>query len=158
MSDNDGTCSVAKLAELLNLSPRRLQQLAKQGVIPKDVRGEYELVGAVRGYSQYLQEQASREDAGALLQAKIDHEVLKVQERRSRLEQMRGKLVDRDRATALVFRLAREERDSWVTWPTRVAALMAAELGIDPAAMQISLERHVREHLEELAEIKPEFR
>jgi hypothetical protein len=42
---------------------------------------------------------------------------------------MKGELVERSRATALVFRLAREERDTWVTWPARIAALMAAELG-----------------------------
>ncbi len=37
-------------------------------------------------------------------------------------------MIERARALALVFRLAREERDAWVTWPARAAALMAAEL------------------------------
>mgnify|MGYP006282158895 CR=1 FL=1 len=86
------------------------------------------------------------------LQAKTAHEVLKAQERRIRLARLKGELVDRDRATALVFRLAREERDAWVTWPARVAALMAAELGTEPGAVQTVLETHVRAHLEELAE------
>ncbi|WP_245825931.1 elements of external origin [Oceanibaculum nanhaiense] len=86
------------------------------------------------------------------LQAKTAHEVLKAQERRIRLARLKGELVDRDRATALVFRLAREERDAWVNWPARVAALMAAELGTETAAMQKVLEAHVRAHLEELAQ------
>lgn len=98
------------------------------------------------------------------LQAKTAHEVLKAQERRIRLAKLKGELVDRDRATALVFRLAREERDAWVNWPARVAALMAAELTvscseavghevtIETAAMQKVLEAHVRAHLEELAQ------
>ena len=30
-------------------------------------------------------------------------------------------VIDRARAETLVFRLAREERDAWVTWPARVA-------------------------------------
>jgi hypothetical protein len=67
-------------------------------------------------------------------------------------------LIERARALALVFRLAREERDAWVTWPARAAALMAAELGVEPAAMQKVLERHVRAHLDELAEVRPDFR
>ncbi|MCI0600042.1 MAG: hypothetical protein L0Y60_11090 [Beijerinckiaceae bacterium] len=71
---------------------------------------------------------------------------------------MKGELVDRARATALVFRLAREERDTWINWPARVAALMAAQLGADPHAMQKALENHVRGRLAELAEIRPEFR
>ena len=98
------------------------------------------------------------------LQAKTANEVLKAQERRIRLAKLKGELVDRDRATALVFRLAREERDAWVNWPARVAALMTAELTascseavghevtIETAAMQKVLEAHVRAHLEELAQ------
>ena len=92
------------------------------------------------------------------LQAKTANEVLKAQERRLRLERLKGELVDRARATALVFRLARQERDAWLTWPARVAALLATELGVEPAALQTALETHVRDHLTDLAELAPEFR
>ena len=104
------------------------------------------------------------------LQAKTANEVLKAQERRIRLSRLKGELIERARALALVFRLAREERDAWVTWPARAAALMAAELSascrdatgqqitVEPAAMQKVLERHVRAHLDELAEVRPDFR
>jgi hypothetical protein len=84
--------------------------------------------------------------------------VLKAQERRIRLQKLKGELIERDRTTALVFRIAREERDSWVNWPARAAALMAADLGVEPAAMQKALEKHVRAHLDELAEVRPDFR
>ena len=104
------------------------------------------------------------------LQAKTANEVLKAQERRIRLQKLKGELIERARALALVFRLAREERDTWVNWPARAAALMAAELSascsdatgqqitVEPAAMQKVLERHVRAHLDELAEVRPDFR
>jgi hypothetical protein len=92
------------------------------------------------------------------LQAKTAHEVLKAQERRLRLDKMKGELIDRGKATALVFKLAREERDAWVNWPARVAALIAAELAVDAAAMQKALETHVRAHLDELAGVRPQFR
>ena len=49
------------------------------------------------------------------LQARTANEVLKAQERRLRLQQLKGELVDRARAVALVFRLARQERDSCST-------------------------------------------
>jgi hypothetical protein len=39
-----------------------------------------------------------------------------------RLQERKGELVDRASAAALVFRLAREERDAWINWPARVAA------------------------------------
>jgi hypothetical protein len=86
------------------------------------------------------------------LQAKTANEVLKSQERRLKLMKLKGELVDRARAEALVFRLARETRDAWVNWPARAAALIAAEMGADPAAMQKVLEAHVRAHLDDLAE------
>jgi len=86
------------------------------------------------------------------LQAKTANEVLKSQERRLKLQKLKGELVDRARAEALVFRLARETRDAWVNWPARAAALIAAELGLDPAVLQKVLEAHVRAHLDELAE------
>jgi hypothetical protein len=104
------------------------------------------------------------------LQAKTANEVLKAQERRIRLQKLKAELIERARALALVFRLAREVRDAWVTWPARVAALMAAELSascrdatgqqitVEPAAMQKVLEKHVRAHLDELAEVRPDFR
>jgi hypothetical protein len=86
------------------------------------------------------------------LQAKTANEVLKSQERRLKLQKLKGELVDRARAEALVFRLARETRDAWVNWPARAAARSAADLGLEPAAMQKVLEAHVRAHLDELGQ------
>lgn len=89
------------------------------------------------------------------LQAKTANEVLKAQERKLRLAKLKGDLVERDRAVALVFRLARQERDAWVTWPAPIAALMAADLtaalsgsgevAIGTGAMQQILETHARQ-------------
>ena len=70
------------------------------------------------------------------VQARTAHEIAKAHLARLRLQRMKGELVDRARATALVFRLAREERDAWINWPARVAALMAAELGVEAHPMQ----------------------
>ena len=63
-----------------------------------------------------------------------------------------GALIDRRKAEAKVFALARQERDAWQTWPSRVAAQIAAEVGADRAAMQRALDREVRRHLEEIAD------
>jgi len=52
------TYPVATIAKLLMLSDRRVQQLTKEGVIPKAERGRYELAPAVQGYIRYLQERS----------------------------------------------------------------------------------------------------
>jgi hypothetical protein len=118
--------------------------------------------GAVGAVSETLREQGlpAPTAAGGMtyLQARTANEVLKAQERRIRLQKLKGEVVDRARAVALVFRLARQERDAWAGWPARVAAMMAADLGVGAHAMQTVLETHVRQHLGELAELRTEFR
>jgi hypothetical protein len=52
-----------------------------------------------------------------------------------------------------VFKLARDERDAWVNWPARVAAMIAAELEVDAHKLHTVLERHVSDHLTELGDI-----
>jgi hypothetical protein len=114
-------------------------------------------LGAVR---ETLREHGEPVSAGGMtfMQARTANEVLKAQERRLRLQQMKGELVDRAKAVAQVFRLARDERDAWVNWPARVAAMMAAELEVDQHRLHTVLERRVREHLNELAEVRPSLR
>ena len=114
-------------------------------------------LGAVR---ETLREHGEPIAAGAMtfMQARTANEVLKAQERRVRLQRMKGEVVDRAKAVAQVFRLARDERDAWVNWPARVAAMIAAELEVDPHQLHTVLERHVRDHLAELAEVRPNLR
>jgi hypothetical protein len=114
-------------------------------------------VGAVR---DTLREHGEPVSAGSMtfMQARTANEVLKAQERRLRLQRMKGELVDRAKAVAQVFKLARDEQDAWVNWPARVAAMMAAELEVEQHQLHALLERHVREHLAELAEVRPNLR
>ncbi|MBX6747228.1 MAG: elements of external origin [Acetobacteraceae bacterium] len=79
--------------------------------------------------------------------ARTANEVLKAQERRLRLDERRGKLVDKARALLLVHRLAKEERDAILAWPARVAAEMAAELGVDAHRLQTMMDQRLRAHL-----------
>ena len=91
----------------------------------------------------------------SLLQARTVNEVVKAQTNKVRLARLKGELVDRPQAIAHVFKLARSERDAWLNWPARISAQMAARLGVDPHAMHVALEAAVREHLQELGELRP---
>lgn len=66
MSSNAPTYPVATIAKLLLLSDRRVQQLTKEGVIPKAERGRYELAPAVQGYIRFLQERSLRSDTSPI--------------------------------------------------------------------------------------------
>lgn len=94
----------------------------------------------------------------SFLRARMANEVLKAQTAKVRLAKMKEELVDRARARALVFDLARRERDAWMHWPARIAANMAADLGVDAHEMEQVLDKYLRAHMADLAEIKIELR
>jgi hypothetical protein len=149
----DGTVDAAKA----NASWERSSDPGRRKPVVEKLRPVAEAaVGSVR---ETLKEQGLPAGGNVtFVQARTAHEIAKAHLARLRLQRMKGELVDRARATALVFRLAREERDTWVNWPARVAALMAAELGVEAHPMQKILEMHVRAHLAELTEVRSEFR
>ena len=91
----------------------------------------------------------------SLLQARTVNEVVKAQTNKVRLARLKGDLVDRSQAIAHVFRLARTERDAWLNWPARITAQMAAKLDVDAHALHVALEAAVREHLQELGDLRP---
>lgn len=51
---------VKVVAEWLNLTPRRIQQLSQQGVVKKSGRGRYDLKASVQGYTRFLSDQVDR--------------------------------------------------------------------------------------------------
>jgi hypothetical protein len=157
----DAAASDRRRAETTDPSKTRKPPTPKMKPVPE---------AAVSAVGDTLKEQGMAAPAAGggttFLQAKTANEVLKAQERRLRLARLKGELVDRARAETLMFRLAREERDAWITWPARVAALMASELtaavgvaggtgAVDTALMQKVLEAHVRDQLDSLAEVRP---
>ena len=109
---------------------------------------------------------SSRGGTDSYLKARTALTVYQAQERQLAIQKKEGTLVDRVRAEALVFRLARQERDVWVTWPARVAALMAAQVAtevektsgnpviIDAAIFQRALDALVRAQLEALVDLR----
>ena len=86
--------------------------------------------------------------------ARTANEVLKAQERKLRLEERRGQLVDKARALMLVHRLAKEERDAILAWPARVAAELATELGGDAHRLQTLMDARLRQHLAERNDVR----
>ena len=93
----------------------------------------------------------------SLLQARTVNEVVKAQTNKVRLQRLKGELVDRSEAIAHVFKLARTERDAWLNWPARVSALLAADLGVDAHLLHVALENTIREHLQELGDVRPKI-
>lgn len=60
MSDKVQRVPASALARLLNVVESGIDQLAKDGIIPKPVQGKFELVNSVRGYINHLRQQSSK--------------------------------------------------------------------------------------------------
>lgn len=61
----DGRFDVRTIAKLLMIDERRIQQLVKEGWIPRGERGRYTLVESVQGYIRYLKEHTRDSQRGS---------------------------------------------------------------------------------------------
>ncbi len=58
------------LAKLLRITPRRVRQLADEGIIPRVARGTYPFVGSVQGYISFLRDGSANVRPSEILQAR----------------------------------------------------------------------------------------
>jgi hypothetical protein len=79
--------------------------------------------------------------------------IVRTRDREQKMRQRRGELVDRAQAVNAVFALARQERDAWQSWPSRISALMAARLGVDAHKLESDLDSEVKAHLSALGAV-----
>lgn len=112
------------ISEALNLSERRVEQLARSNVIPKAGRGKYDLIPTVRAYVMYLQQKLT---GGG--------EVIDVSEFKDRL--LKAKALEQE-AKARLRELMKLEREGEIIdrteivkqWAARCAELKSAMLSI----------------------------
>jgi hypothetical protein len=64
--------------------------------------------------------------------------------------QRSGKLVETSLAEKVLFDEARAQRDAWINWPARVAALIASDLDVEADRVSEVLSTYVHQHLEQL--------
>jgi phage terminase Nu1 subunit (DNA packaging protein) len=142
---------LATIAKLLMLTDRRVQQLAKEGHIPRAERGRYELVPAVQGYVRYLRDRAINGDVGEggeasdrarLIKARADIAEMEAQ----RLAEDLVSVGDVERATAdMVARF----RARSLAIPSKAAPMVAMEETTE--ACHEIIETFVHEALAELS-------
>lgn len=123
-NDGGGLYPKKVIADLLNLSERRVEQLTHQKILPKAERGKYDLGPTVKAYVMYLQQRLSGGDEV------IDIKALKDEKLRAETDERRAKARIADmRAKALEGSLL--EREQVVKeWTSRVTEVKAALLNL----------------------------
>ncbi|QUP53561.1 hypothetical protein GO998_07170 [Ralstonia syzygii] len=76
---------------------------------------------------------------------------------RLEFEQKSGALIELDLASNILFEEFRAQRDAWLNWPTRVAPLLAAELGVEADRLTEVLTAHVHKQIAQLGEPEANF-
>lgn len=111
------TFPLATISRLLDLTPRRVQQLSSEGIIPKAERGKYELVPAVQGYIRYLKEMSLRSDGSGDDYAS----------HRARLTRARADMAEMEREQMADNLIPSEDvKDAWETMSSNMRARLLA--------------------------------
>lgn len=151
--------SVNTIAEVLLLDPRRIQQMAKEGIIPRMAAGKYDLVACVHGYIRYLRDQAKGRDPERVAEEKKitkENRLLKELARK----QKEGLLVDAEevrRSLAKAFTDVKTRIRSVAPKSAQAIAHLKAEKKVEReliAEIQKILQREHDEALEELSHWK----
>jgi hypothetical protein len=96
---------------------------------------------------------------GELTASRARYELARAKEKELMLRRMEGELVDRAKAASLYFEMGKRVRKMWEQWPSRVATMVAAELGASAHTVEQVLTRHVKEHLRQIPQqLRADFR
>jgi len=145
--------SCKEIALILDLSERRVQQLAKAGHIPKidGKRGRYPLVGSIQGYIKYLRSLSLELDADS----DIANAKLRVEKARAELleldaAQKASELVHKDHVSQVWGSITGLIKAKLLSLPSKVAGDVFASRNINE--VRATLENSVDEVLIELSE------
>lgn len=144
------TYPIGTIAKLLLLTDRRVQQLAKEGVLPRGERGRYELVPVVQSYIKYLKDRAIGADMPGdegdhkrrLLKARADIAEMEA-------ERLAGDLVPVDQVEKSWVEITSRVRQRMLAVAPKAAPIAAVETSAE--ACHEVIETFIHEGLAELA-------
>lgn len=152
MSESNVSYPVGTIAKLFMISERRVQQLVKKGVIPKNEHGRYELVPTVQGYVRYLQERAIGRTGMPEDYQQEKARLTKIQADKAELElnEITGSLVSSEEIALEWFQMITDCKTRLLTIPAKAAPVVATEM--EAGVVQNIIDDLMREALEELTE------
>lgn len=148
--------STNQLAELLGLTPRRIQQLAEEGVIVKASRGQYKAANSIQNYIRYLQdkERAVSDDDIDYFKERALHEKAKREKAELELAVMKGELHRSEDVKFVMNDMIAAFRSKVLSLPSKLAPQLVGKT--DMAVVQEYISRETYEALTELSEYEPQ--
>ena len=142
--------NIQAIAKLLKLSERRIQQLAKEGVIPKAERGKYDLIGSVQGYIDYLKAKVGG-DFTAEEVLKNKNKLLKAKAELAEIDKMKasGELISKEEVKRTWLELVQKVKQKLLSIPNKVAPVVVTIKSINE--IKLILQDKIYEALYEIS-------
>lgn len=151
----NNTVPLETISRLLDLSPRRVNQLTKQGILPKTERGRYELVPVVRAYIKFLRNKAVNSDVGEgdyssfrTKKMKADSELAEMEVRK-----VLNDFIDKDLVLKGWSEILGAVKAKITSLPSIIAPMVALESEVGKITDILTL--HINECLGELSNYEP---
>ena len=124
--------NIEAISKLLKLSERRIQQLAKDNIIPKAERGKYDLVSSVHGYIDFLKAKAGG-DFTAEEVLKNKNKLLKAKAEIAEIEKQKatGELIPKEEVKRTWLELVHKIKQKLLSIPNKVAPVIVTVKNIN---------------------------
>ena len=134
---------ISTICKMLDLTDRRVQQLAKEGVLPKTEKGKYDLVGCVRGYVHYLRDMALGKDTDVdghkWRERMVKANALKAE---MELDDMKQDLVRVVKIESYLDKLFTAIKQHILAMPSKVSPMVAGEESVEGIKLVLEGEAH----------------
>jgi len=142
--------NIVAISKLLKLTERRVQQLAKDGIIPKAERGKYDLVSSVHGYVDFLKAKAGGEFTAEEV-IKNKNKLLKAKAELAEIEKMKatGELIPKEEVKRTWLELIYKMKQKLLSIPNKVAPVVVTVKSINE--IKLILQDKIYEALYEIS-------
>lgn len=138
---------VNRLAKILKLTPRRVQQLVEEGM-PKGARGKYDAEECFTWYVEYLKASSADDDGSDYKKALTERLYWQAKRAKLEYERLEGTLIPASEVAKEIFESSRIVRDAFLNVIPRTAAILAANNDVQKVREIMEKEfRQVLEHL-----------
>ena len=142
--------NITAIAKLLKLTERRVQQLAKDDIIPKAERGKYDLISSVHGYIDFLKAKAGG-DFTAEDVIKNKNKLMKAKAEIAEIEKMKatGELIPKEEVKRTWLELVQKVKQKLLSIPNKVAPVVVTVKSINE--IKLILQDKIYEALYEIS-------
>lgn len=154
-TNSEMTFTTAQLAEILGLTPRRVQQLAEEEVLVKAGRGKYKAVESIQRYIQSLQlkDQSGRDGEIDYFKERARHEKAKRERAELELAVMKGELHRSEDVRTVMNDMIAAFRSRILAIPSKLAPQLVGKTELPVIQEMLSHETHAA--LTELSNYDP---